>query len=77
VPDRFRVVSFAVFDQSGDFPSQNVRDRAAIPADRIGVAHTIGTIGVADAAGDEFERFDLAMRAALTFGPRCTEVAAG
>jgi hypothetical protein len=63
MPDRFGVVSFEALDQSGDFPSENVGDRAAIAADRIGIARAFGTIGIADAAGDELKRLDLAMRA--------------
>src|SRR4051812_42456889 len=63
MPDRFGVVGLAVLDQSGDFPLQDIGDRAAIAANRIGVGHAFGAIGIADPAGDEFERRDLAMRA--------------
>src|SRR3954453_3363248 len=63
MPDRFGIVGLAVLGESGDFPSQDIGDRAAIAPDRVGVAYAFGAIGIADAASDEFECLDLAMRA--------------
>ena len=63
MPDRLDVVGLAALDQLGDLAPQDVGDRAAVAADRVGVADAFGAIGIADAAGDELERRDLAMRA--------------
>ena len=63
MPDRFGVVGLAALDQFGDLPPQDVGNRAAIAADRIGIADAFGPVGIADAARYQFEGGDLAMRA--------------
>src|SRR5690348_14090688 len=63
MPDRFRIIGFVARDQPGNFTSENVGHRAAVAADRIGIADAFSAIGVTDATADELEGPDFAMRA--------------
>jgi hypothetical protein len=63
MPDRFGVVGLAALDRPGNFPSQDVGDRAAVAADGLGIADAFSAVGIVDANGDQFEGGDLAMRA--------------
>ena len=63
MPDRFGVIGLAALDQFGNFPPENIGNRAAIAADGIGVADAFGPVGIADTACDELKGRDFAMRA--------------
>src|SRR5262249_15185085 len=63
MPDAFSVIGFVAFYQLRDFAPENIGDRAAIPADSVGVANALGTVGIADATSQELESLDFTMRA--------------
>ena len=63
MPDRLGVVGFPAFDQLGDFAPEDIRDRAAVAADGVGVAGAFSPVGIANAACHQFEGCDFAMRA--------------
>ena len=44
MPDRLGVVGFPAFDQFGDLAPEDIRDRAAIAADGVGVADAFGAV---------------------------------
>jgi hypothetical protein len=62
IPDGFSVIRLAALDQLGNLSPERIGDRATIAADRIGIADTFGSIGVADTARYQFEGVYLAVR---------------
>ena len=71
MPDGLSVVGFSAFDQLWSLTPESIGNCATIAPDSVCIANTFGAVGVDDAASNQFEGVDGAVRAVReTYGQR-------